>query len=1283
MVYPVRGPVNRPPRHRYRPAVAIALAVLAAISVAPSAAAAHAAVAAPATGVGVAGTALPASEGRVTVAPAAPGPTGAVALGSLPAATELAVAVGLASRDPAGLAAYDAALETPGSPEYRHPLSAAVADERFGAPPTAVREAERYFAGLGIGASAGPDGLILSVSGPSGAIARAFGTTFEEYRLAGGRIAFSHPGPAVLPAIAPWTGAYGLGNLTQLTPSVEGVPADPAPAATCSSGTYGLLPCTIETAYNISSLLDDGVDGSGERIAVVDAYSSAETQPTLESDLAAFASTAGISVGDVSYLYPVPTHRSLNTSGTNPLWGLEEALDLEWARAIAPGAAVEMVFSPNSGPGLYEAIDWLVAHRATDVISMSWGEPDVGVYDAATTSCPSGCNATTDGSYAVLGPVLELAAAEGISLFAASGDCGSADGTAGVATNFPASDPYVTGVGGTNLELNGNDYSSETAWSGNESGRSESGCENTGGSGGGYAPTPRPWWQVGLPAGTTGRGVPDVALDAATPVEIRYEGSPTAVEGTSVGTPIWAGIAALADQSAGADLGLLDPSLYRILGSPEYATDFHDIVSGTNGYHARVGWDPVTGVGTPIVDALVPDLARGGALAGGGLATYLSAGPQEGAAPLTVAFRLSASGGTGTYPLEGVSFGDSNSSLTTTGSVNYTYATPGVYLAQSFVADSSGNESVSPPLPIVVGGGGPLSVSLVASTETPAAGANVTFTASATGGTGPYTYDFWFGDGASVNGSAATVAHAFPAAGLFCAVVVARDSASPPDGGASPAVEMEVGGASGPACGYGSGPLTVTPLPNPGVRDAPADFPDLFSVSGGATGNGEPPPTVTLASNDPYTAACECTIFRAGGNYTVRETVTDAADDVANGTANITVAPRLAATFTASTLAGPVPLTVTFHAAATGGYRASASDTVWAFGPPGATAVGAGVSYTYDTPGEYVATALLGDAGDGNASESFLLDAEPATGAVPPGAVATISPSEDLESGTTVAFSAAPEGTPAPAALFWELGGSAGSAGATANETYFAPPAGDVLDVGLVVEGPGFVPAATVPIDLASFLAEPSAGFVPAADDLRLGGNVTPTFGEAPLAVGGNASASGAGGASLAWTVGGAGVGTGPRFADTIGTPGNFTVVVRASDPFGDTAVRSAPVSVVRPLSVSGGPSPTSGGSPLRVAYSVRASGGTGGPFDYRWTFGNGRSANGSTGAVRYARPGTYEIHLLVEDGFGDQIERNWTVSVGLPDLFLYGILAAGGAVGVAMAIVLGGPYRRAGERRD
>ena len=654
---------------------------------------------------------------NAVVAPGFSAPPEVTSIGPFPPSVNLTVAVGLALPNPDSLAGVLSALYTPGTPDYRHFLPASEVAATYGPAGSTVAAASAYFARYGLITTPSPDHLFLTVSGPSGRIAAAFGTSFEEYRASSGRVFFSHPTPATLPGDIDWSGAYGLGNVTPLVPATGDLPAVRAgisPSAGCAGGTSRLLPCQVWQAYNLSALISGGTNGSGERLAVVDPYSSSEGQANLTADLATFSGETGVPVGSVNYVYPVPASGSLNSS-LNPNWALEDALDLEWARASAPGATLDMTFSPNAAIGLYQVVDWIVAHQAANVISMSWGEPDVGTYNAFSTPCSVACNASTDGSYGILSPVLAFAAAEGISVFAATGDCGAADGTSGVATNFPASDPDVTAVGGTQLNVDSyGDYLSETGWSGNSSGAHSPGCVNQGGSGGGYSPFPRPVWQTGLPVGTTHRGVPDVALDAATPVTVVKNGFTIGVLGTSLATPVWAGIAAIADQFSGHPLGLLNPSIYAVAAGANYSRDFHDILSGWNGYYAGAGWDPVTGVGTPVVSSLLLDLAHPPAVMTSDLAAFVYASPRFGTAPLTVSFRINATGGTGNYPLEGVYFGNGNASVAPNGSTTYTFAYPGVYPVQAYVADSAANYTLSPPVAVVVGGGSALAVNLTA-----------------------------------------------------------------------------------------------------------------------------------------------------------------------------------------------------------------------------------------------------------------------------------------------------------------------------------------------------------------------------------------------------------------------------------------------------------------------------------------------------------------------------------------------------------------------------------------
>ena len=1211
---------------------------------------------------------------------------GTSVVGDVPASAPLQLVVGLRPSDPSGLAAYVASENVPGSSNYRISLTPAEVGQRYAPDRSTVDGIRQYFASYGLSSYALPGGFLLDVQGTSAAVARAFGTTFVEYRDPSGRLFVSHPTSATLPGGLEVTGVYGLGDanpfrpLAVLAPSVRSAVA---PAAACGPAPIGALsPCQIQTAYSSSSLIANGTDGQGERIGIVDSYAGNEPQSLLESDFSLFTGEFGLSSANVTYAYPVPTDLpTLNTSNLNPLWGLEEALDLEWARASAPGDSIVMTFSPDAGPGLFYAVNWLVATHAVDIISMSWIEPLTGVFNAYSQPCSIACNASTDGSYTILDPVFEAAAAEGISLFAASGDCGAADGTSGLAVSYPAADPFVTAVGGTVLRTSSDGtYLGETGWNGSASGAVAPGCTNQGGSGGGFSDLPRPTWQGGVPNASGGRAVPDVSLDAETPAVVAYTNSFVGVSGTSVGTPIWAGIAAIADQWAGHALGFLNPGLYRIGQSSNYTADFHDIVVGDNGYSAGPGWDPVTGIGTPIVSGLVRDLTGSVALPLHRPTTFLYASPRYGRAPLTVSFVTNASGGTGSFPVAGVNFGDGTSSLAG-GTTSHEYLSPGVYAAQAFAIDSGGNASASPPIAIVVGGGQALSVALSASSLAPATDASVTFTVTASGGLAPYQFDLFFGDGTFVtNQSGPTVVHDFGAPGSYCAEAIARDAATPTDGAASLRLGIAVGGAPAPNCGNDSVPLTLTPNPAPQIRDAPAEFPSLFTSSGGAANPPGLSNSIQYAANDSYVRACQCDIFRTPGTYSVRAWENDTVDQGAFAQTSVTVMPQLIGDFRASTVSGPAPLTVTFSVTATGGYAADPATTRWDFGD-GTHALGANVTHSFGTPGEYLAIGALADAGHGNTSEAFLIDVQGTGSAAGYGITATIAPAVDLSSGATVHFSGAIVASSGSSdlGLRWALGSGRAAFGTDVNETYYAPPpaqwvgrtVNNTLTGSLSVLNATFVAVATARFNLSSFFAVEAGGFVPRWSALSLVASFSPRYGPAPLTTSGTATVEGPGTTSVTWHFGDGASAVGANVNHTYVSTGPFPARAEGQDSFGDMAVASYEIVVGIPLIVSGGPSVSSGTAPLTVTFTATASGGYGPPYAYSWTFSAGPPANGSVVNRTYGSVGTYTATVHVRATEGPPLNRSWTVTVESGRTIPAGTLVLGAAtVGLATGLI-------------
>lgn len=1226
------------------------------------------------------GAALPSGPGPssspsssfTVVAPAyAPGPS-TREVGPLASNTPLDVAVALGSKDPAGFAALTDLLYTPGSPEFHHYLAAAAVAERFGAPPSTYASAVRYFESFGLTVTTSPDQLLLFVNGSSALLGRAFHTSFDEFSE-GDLEFYDHASPASLPSQLETSGVLGLANNTELRPATlasGGGFTALTPLASCSAS-EPLTPCQVQTAYNSTGLLSGGTTGSGITIGVVDNYDSAEPQSQLALDLSDFDAEFGLGSPPLNFVYPVPTSVDLNTTPSSQ-WGVEEALDLQWSHAMAPGASIDMTFAPNPSVGLYEAVDWLVAHQSVNIITMSWGEPDVGVFNAYSTPCNSACNASTDGSYGILGPVLSAAASEGITVFAASGDCGAADGTSGVATNYPASDPSVTGVGGTDLMVTPSGaYDSETAWSGNSTGAGSPGCTNQGGSGGGYAPFPKPWWQAGegVSASISHRGVPDVSADAANPVVVYYHTTAISVGGTSLSSPLWAGFTALADQLGHTSLGSLNPQLYSLLRSSSYREVIHDITSGNNGaYSAVPGWDPVTGIGSPNVGRLAPLLVQSSPPVNTFL-VRLTGTPRYAPAPALVSFQVEVSGGTSPYPLIDVSFGDGTAGIVSGTTIQHTYPASGVYTAEAAAYDRSGNLSFSIPLVLVIGGGTALNVTLTPSTVTPATGEAITWTVSAIGGTGSYSYAYWFGDGTFLNWSnQSSVSHTYDFATGVCALTAVTDSASPVDGGASPRVALEVGGASAPDCFNNATSLNASMAPSALAADAPGDLQFGVHAAGGT-----PPYSVQLASSDPYVAACECGIFRSPGTYPVEAFVNDSLGEATTAWTNVTIYSVINATFAASQQSGSAPLNVTFSVSASGGHNLSTAAAAWQFGD-GESATGATVTHTFENPGYYLTTGRLSDTSEGNASEAFLIDVLPPSSEAVPAVVATVTPAINGAAGAPVTFHAVVLNGSGNGSFYWDLGDDDSAYGATVMQTYSAT---------------GCLGAGSCPLDVTLFYRSSNGTWVPLSmvlphpianrwSALTLTDQVSNPNGTTPLRVNGTAQTAGVPGASVIWQFGTGAEETGLSASYIYALPGEYTLTEVATTEYGDRLIRTHAVTITAsstPIAITVVANPTHGPAPLAVAFSALASGGNGGPYLFHWEFGDGAQANGTEVGHTYTSTGSFAVDLNVSDSAGDSNTTTVEIQVVAPTSPVMdgaeteAILLAGTAVGIVLAV--------------
>jgi kumamolisin len=258
-------------------------------------------------------------------------------------------------------------------------------------------------------------------------------------------------------------------------------------------------------------------------------------------------------------------------------------------------------FAPNTDAGFIDAVTSAI-HDTTNkpsVISISWGS-------AESTWTAQAMTAMDD--------AFQAAAALGVTVCVASGDNGSNDNVGGSTdhVDFPASSPFALGCGGTSLRASKNVISSELVWNDGSGG---------GATGGGISDFfPSVPWQAGISAKLSSgkskslgnRGVPDVAgnADPETGYTIRIDGTDTIIGGTSAVAPLWAGLIARINQSAGSALGYVNPDLYQNQQA------LRDITQGNNGdFAAAAGWDGCTGLGSPngklLLSALKKSAARG------------------------------------------------------------------------------------------------------------------------------------------------------------------------------------------------------------------------------------------------------------------------------------------------------------------------------------------------------------------------------------------------------------------------------------------------------------------------------------------------------------------------------------------------------------------------------------------------------------------------------------------------------------------------------------------------
>jgi subtilase family serine protease len=609
-------------------------------------------------------------------------PGGIFAQTPVPPDDRVAIQVQLRLRDQAGADALALSVSTPGSPDYRRYLTAEEFRARFAPTDATVADVSAWLTSQGLTVTSVPaNHLYIAAEGTAAQVEAAFAIGLATIEVNGGQRRVNTAEPAVPAELAAAVdGVTGLtevlahptrvGGGAEMTPTTVSSPAagpsagmrtagpcskwwgeddaaglprygsgygDPLAWAPC-----GWTPPELRRAYGVDGLVDSGVDGSGVRVAVVGAYLS----PTLHADASTYARR-----NDPAH--PLPRRRlveqaflpeQLQTQCGIGGWYGEQTLDVEAVHAMAPGATILAVGARScTDPDLLEAITAVVDDHQADIVSNSYGFQGELLPEASVRATLR---------------VHTQAAIQGIGFMYSTGDDGdwSSDGSfVGPlpSANFPSSSPLATAVGGTSLGLaEDGSVALERGWTTGTSTFDPATRTFTPGGqgefmyGAGGGPSrlfDQPRYQAGIvPNGMAGalgaprrRVSPDVGMvgDPNTgmlvgqtqtfPEGVSYD--EYRIGGTSLSSPLFAGVMALADQRAGTRHGFANPWLYSLAASPA----LRDIAPGPRTAVVRRnfvnGVDSSGGFTAPTVRTIDADLQSLRTLAGYDTLTGLGA----------------------------------------------------------------------------------------------------------------------------------------------------------------------------------------------------------------------------------------------------------------------------------------------------------------------------------------------------------------------------------------------------------------------------------------------------------------------------------------------------------------------------------------------------------------------------------------------------------------------------------------------------------------------------------
>lgn len=632
-----------------------------------------------------AGPAAAAPQGRHPLSGSTPRWLGhARKLAAAPAAGQVSFGVLLRMRDQAGAASTLQAISDPASASYGHWLSRAEFTARYAPAASDVTAVRGWLQTQGFQVTRTlPSGMLVEASGSVAQVQNTFATTLNSYSYLGAKVranATQLTLPASTPAavVGAIAGVVGIDQGSTLKKPADTEPG-PAPGARfgvqpCSAyygqktaadqpAAYGkqqpytvcgYVPQQYQAAYGETGLLRSGVTGRGVTVAITDAYAS----PTIYQDAQRYSRVHDqpqFRDGQFSQITPPADGFDLVSECDAQGWYGEETLDVEAVHAMAPGARVVYVGASDCASGLDDAWASAIDNHIADVITNSWtdGTDDISLLGSA---------------YVQFYQQFSLEAAlTGITVNFSSGDAG--DHTAGgtdlsaKTVEFPADLPYVTGVGGTSVEIGSRgqwlgEYGWQNAYATLTSGAwtpAPPGNYNSGGGGGTSQLFGQPFYQAGrVPAAISQyygaapmRAVPDIAMagDPNTGFEVgQTQVFPDGtywdqyrIGGTSLSSPLLAGVVAVADQYSHRKLGFINPLYYQLLGSrglhditapaaplAEVRTDYVNFLDSSQGtffrlqtidvqsstLHDTQGYDDEAGVGTPAGPSFFALLAR-------------------------------------------------------------------------------------------------------------------------------------------------------------------------------------------------------------------------------------------------------------------------------------------------------------------------------------------------------------------------------------------------------------------------------------------------------------------------------------------------------------------------------------------------------------------------------------------------------------------------------------------------------------------------------------------------